>query len=331
MLNGARFVEIEQPYGIKDLNQTQIQHPISGTARIKLLLALSRTPHGLIDMTTPAMGALLWLGSFPPMPVIFLGCLTAFAGYTAVYALNDVVDFRVDRQKAASGAFQTAGKDLDAALVRHPMAQGLLTWRQAVLWASAWGLLAIAGAYRLNPVCVLIFLSGAFLEVIYCLLLKVSYLRTFFSGAVKTCGCIAAVFAVDPSPAPVFLMVLFLWIFFWEIGGQNIPNDWTDVTEDHRQGARTLPVTLGTGPASQLILGANLFAVILSVLTVAVSGLPLSWFMFLGTVTAGAVFLLIPSHRLFTTQNPQQAMQLFNRASYYPLAMLVIVLASLCR
>ncbi len=326
-----RFSESKQPLGIRDLNQTQIQHPITGTERVKLFFALSRTPHGLIDMTTPAMGALLWLGKFPPMAVIFLGCLTAFAGYTAVYALNDVIDFRVDKQKADSGAFQNTDKDLDAALVRHPLAQGLLTFRQAVLWASAWGILAVVGAYRLNPVCVLIFLLGAFLEVIYCLLLKVSYIRTFVSGAVKTCGCIAAVFAVDRSPSPVFLMVLFLWIFLWEIGGQNIPNDWTDVIEDHRQGARTLPVTLGTGPASQLILGANLFAVILSILAVAVSGLPLSPFMFLATLTAGTFFLLMPSHRLHTTQKPQQAMQLFNRASYYPLAVLVIVLAALCR
>ena len=71
-----------------------------GLARLKLFLALSRTPHGVLDMTTPAFGALLWLGTFPPAHITILGIITVFAGYTAVYALNDVIDYRVDREKA---------------------------------------------------------------------------------------------------------------------------------------------------------------------------------------------------------------------------------------
>src|SRR5512135_1255253 len=68
-------------------------------SRLKLFLALSRTPHGLLDLAAPALAALLWLGRFPPLSVTALGLLTVFAGYTAVYALNDVVDYRVDREK----------------------------------------------------------------------------------------------------------------------------------------------------------------------------------------------------------------------------------------
>jgi len=37
----------------------------------------------------------------------------------------------------------------------------------------------------------------------------------------------AAVVAVDPDPSAAFLIALFLSLFFWEIGGQNIPNDLT--------------------------------------------------------------------------------------------------------
>lgn len=73
-------------------------------SRLKLFLALSRTPHGVLDMATPALGALLWLGTFPPAGVIALRLLTAFAGYTAVYALNDVVDYRVDKEEAPGEA-----------------------------------------------------------------------------------------------------------------------------------------------------------------------------------------------------------------------------------
>ena len=60
-----------------------------GLNRLKLFGALSRTPHGVLDMTTPVFGACLWLGGLPDVGVILLGILTVFSGYTAVYALND--------------------------------------------------------------------------------------------------------------------------------------------------------------------------------------------------------------------------------------------------
>ena len=67
-------------------------------SKLPLFLALSRTPHGLLDMAAP-FAALLWLGAFPPLTVMLLGVVTVFAGYTAVYALNDVVDYQNDRKK----------------------------------------------------------------------------------------------------------------------------------------------------------------------------------------------------------------------------------------
>ena len=72
---------------------------LKGFKRLKLFFALSRTPHGLVDMATPGLAALLGLGAFPPPLTIALGFMTVFAGYTAVYALNDVVDFRADKEK----------------------------------------------------------------------------------------------------------------------------------------------------------------------------------------------------------------------------------------
>ena len=65
----------------------------------------------------------------------------------------------------------------------------------------SWTILALIGAFILNPVCVLIFAGGCALEAIYCLLWRVSPFRTFVSGAVKTSGAVAAVFAVDPDPS----------------------------------------------------------------------------------------------------------------------------------
>ena len=117
--------------------------------QLKLLLALSRTPHGLLDMATPPLCALLWLGHFPEPMVILLGLLTSFAGYTAVYALNDLIDYRSDKEKISRGGLLDPTDDLDAVIVRHPLAQDLLTLKEAVVWTVAWALVALIGAFLL--------------------------------------------------------------------------------------------------------------------------------------------------------------------------------------
>jgi len=62
--------------------------------------------------------------AFPPVEVILIGLLTTFAGYTAVYALNDVVDYRVDKEKAAAGVLAAVSCDIDGVIVRHPWPRG---------------------------------------------------------------------------------------------------------------------------------------------------------------------------------------------------------------
>jgi 4-hydroxybenzoate polyprenyltransferase len=84
---------------MKSMAETSCQYDLTGIARLKLFWALSRTPHGLLDMCTAAVASLLWLGHFPSFKIISLGLITVFAGYTAVYALNDVVGYRSDKKK----------------------------------------------------------------------------------------------------------------------------------------------------------------------------------------------------------------------------------------
>jgi 4-hydroxybenzoate polyprenyltransferase len=295
---------------------------------LKLFLALSRTPHGILDMATPALAALLWLGAFPPAGVIALGLMTAFAGYTAVYAFNDLFDFRVDQEKAARGMFEESQYDLDAVFLRHPLAQGLLSMKEALLWTGGWALTAFVGAYILNPLCALIFLAGGLLEAIYCLLLRISYLRTIVSGMVKTLGPIAAVFAVDRDPSLPFLAVLFLWIFFWEIGGQNIPNDWTDLREDLHLKAKTVPVRFGPEGSIRLILACLVLAVGMSIALFWMTPNRPGTQYLLGSLLAGFFLLLLPAYKLRRDPSSTQAFTLFNRASYYPPVMLFVVIIS---
>ena len=57
------------------MKKTQPIHTYTGLTKIKLFWALSRTPHGILDMATPALGALLWLGRFPSFEVILIGLI----------------------------------------------------------------------------------------------------------------------------------------------------------------------------------------------------------------------------------------------------------------
>lgn len=293
-------------------------------SRLKLFLALSRTPHGVLDLAAPSLGALLGAGRFPPAGVAALGLLTAFAGYTAVYALNDVVDHRVDRERLRHAAATQPG-DLDSVYVQHPLAQGLLSLREGLSWVGAWALLALLGAYRLHPVCAAVFLLAAALEASYCLLLRVHPLRTLVSGVVKTSGALAAVFAVDPTPSPTFLLGLFAWLFLWEIGGQNVPNDWADLEEDRRLGAQTVPVCLGPSGAAGVILASLVLAVGAGALLLEVTPARLGLSAQVAVLGAGAILLLAPAWRLYRAGDGSLAASLFNRASYYPLAVLGVV------
>ena len=307
--------------------ETSCPYEVTGLARLKLFWSLSRTPHGLLDMCTAALASLLWLGHFPSLKIIGLGLITVFAGYTAVYALNDVVGYRSDKKKLQQGnrrGFDEC-EDLDSWLVRHPMARGLLSFKAGLVWSIAWALLALVGAYLLNPVCVLIFIFGCIFETIYCLMWKVSPSRTIISGVVKSAGPIAAVFAVDPNPSASYLVFLFLMMFFWEIGGQNVPNDWSDIEEDIQFEARTVPIRFGPKQTNVIIFGSVILTIVFSGILLDLSNIVFELPFILAFAFVVLYFLLLPTIQLYRSKEGAHAIVLFNKASYYPLALLILV------
>jgi len=277
-------------------------------------------------MTTPVLAALLCLGHFPTLPVALLGILTTFAGYTAVYAINDLVDYRTDKKKVGIGGYDDSENYLDGVFIRHPMAKGFLSFQKGLAWAAGWSLVAIAGAYLLNPVCLLLFLAGCCLEAIYCLLWHVTPYRALINGLVKSCGPLAAVYAVTPAPPLFFLVVLFAWIFFWEIGAQNIPADWTDIVEDRQIKGKTIPVNLGRNRAGLLSLTCLVMATFMQFIVFWASPLELGSLYLLAALVISSTLLLIPALHLAETRRREMAMALFNRASYYPLMMCALVI-----
>ena len=295
---------------------------------MKRFFALSRTSHGVLDIAAPGFCALLSIGSFPPMPTLLLALFTAFAAYTAIYALNDLVGIRFDREKF-SGPGINRGYSVEASAERYPLAQSLLSLRSGLLWMSTWFVAALIGSYLLNPVIVLVLLAAAALEILYCMLLKVTYLRTLVSGLVKTSGPIAAVLALNSSPNPSLLLLLFIWLFFWEIGGQNIPADWNDTAEDRRVNAKTIPIRFGFQKAGTIVLIALILTVIASAFVPLLSPARLGSLYVLASFVVGYFLLLRPGFELYKSSEGGLAARLFDRASYYPLAQLGLISAFL--
>lgn len=287
-------------------------------------LALSRTAHGVLDLALPGFVALLWLGKFPPLFTIALSIFTAFAAYTAIYALNDLIGIVVDKEKFSGGI--NPGYSVEASVLRYPLAQNVLSYQAGVLWFAGWFLAAGVGAYFLNPAIIIILITAAILEVIYVLLLKVTYLRTFVSGLVKSSGPIAAIYVVDPNPSLHFVLLILAWVFVWEIGGQNVPADWNDTEEDKRVNAKTIPLQLGTQTAGLIVLLTLGLTVLISLFLPLASPLNLGWLYSLSTAAAGAFLLLKPGYNLFSQQTEgRMAAKLFDSASFYPLAQLTII------
>ncbi len=291
--------------------------------QLRLFFALSRTPHLLIDLATPMAVALLCIGEFPPFSIILLGMVTVFAGYACIYALNDVTDYQLDRKRMGKLFQEPACFDLDCVFVRHPIAQGLISLAGGVAWTALWGFVALVGAALLNPVCALIFVIGAILEVIYCKLYQHSQWKIFIAATVKNLGGLAAIFAVNPEPPLQFLVVVFIWIALWEVGGQNIPNDLVDMQEDGRLGAKTIPVVYGPSVAVLIIFVTLIATFVLGLGLVFLSPLQIKGVYFLGGILSGAIFLLLPLKRFLTEKETSKAINLFNQASLYPLGILI--------
>ncbi len=302
----------------------------SPSTKWKLFLGLSRTPHGILDLATPAMAALLWLGHFPPFPVVLVGLITAFAGYTAVYALNDLVDYRVDDERLRLREEVKDHFHVDEILVRHPIAQGLLSYRSSVAWCGFWAVVAAIGAWWLNPFCVVIFAISGAMEWLYCKLLRITHLKIIPSAIVKASGGLAGVYAVDPSPSLGFVVVLFIWLAAWEVGGQNVANDIVDVDDDARVYAKTTATVMGITAALFVLLVAVSMAAFGGVTIYWLSGLGPGILYLIGSAVLAWKLLLEPARQVYMDPGAKTAASLFNKASYVPGAFLILTLLCIC-
>lgn len=292
--------------------------------KLKEFFGLSRMTHSVLDIAHPALGAILVFGGAPRPFTIVIGLLAAFSGYTAVFALNDLLDHKVDCEKLGGYAGKRECFDLDSVGLRHPIAQGGIGFRAALGWVLFWGVLALGFAFLLNPICSLLMAAAAGLEVGYCRLLRVTHWKTVLSGLMVAVGGMAGVFAVTGTPPAAMVALFALWAFTWEMGCRNIPNDWSDLEEDTALRIRTMPVRFGRLVTSRV-------SFIFACVTIAASlvfpfAIPMRFAPVFqaGALAAGIILLIIPGVRWLRDQQTKSAMLFFNRACFYPLAVFAV-------
>jgi 4-hydroxybenzoate polyprenyltransferase len=285
--------------------------------------------HSVLDVAHPAVGALLVLGSAPSLRIAALGLVSAFSGFTSVFALNDVMDAKVDAEKMANYQKDSEAFDLDSVGTRHPIAQGALSRGAAIAWVAAWGILSLVTAFLLKPLCALLLVAAVVLELLYCRLLRVSHWKALLSGIMVAVGGLAGVFAVSAAPAPLAVALFALWAASWEIGGRNIPNDWSDFDEDVNLGLRTLPIRFGRAASARIAAAFALATILCSLafpLVAPIKDVPV----YLGLAAiAGLLLLALPAMGWLRKRSTESAMAYFNKACFYPLAVFAALAISL--
>ncbi|WP_313896296.1 UbiA family prenyltransferase [Streptomyces sp. YIM 98790] len=292
------------------------------------LYGLSRGTQAALSVAQPCLGLLLAAGMPPPAGTALLCLAAATTGSFAGFALHDLMDLRLDRSRFAHQRPCDAF-DIDIVGPRHPLAQGKLSTVTAVVWTVLLASVSLTLSALLDPVCVALFVTAVSLQLAYCALATVTAYKFLLTGLTVAAWASAGWFAADPRPEAGgwLLPALFAgWMAAWEIGGRNIVNDWADVEEDRHLGVRTVPAVYGVRTAGLLTLVFLAAAWAGGIAVPALGGHgPAA---LLGTAIAGTWLLLAPGWRLLRDGSPQTALGLFNRASFYPPVVLLLLVCA---
>jgi 4-hydroxybenzoate polyprenyltransferase len=286
------------------------QDAASGPTIAEAVFDLSRGRQALLSVAQPALGALLALGHLPTPRVMVLGLVAASAGYLAVFSLNDVLDVKVDEAALAAGKTPVEGYDIDTVVLRHPLARGDLSRSFSIAWVAILGTLGAVLAYLIAPLCLALFAAAVVLEVLYCSLRSVTWLKTVVSGLMVGVGGLAGWAAV--APLTLAAVPFFVFLALWEIGGRNLPNDLADLADDRAVGLATVATVFGarvSAIATACVTAATL-------ISLALLGQPLV--VTLASLGLGVWAMGLPAVRLVRDPTSEQAGRYFNRASLLP-------------
>lgn len=282
--------------------------------RAVLFFDLARGRSALFSVSEPVLGAMLALGTIPPLRTCLLGVLAALAGYICVYSLNDLMDLRADREEIRISkpdplAWNPQVVHMDVLTLRHPVAAGALPLWAAVTFVAAMGAIGLGAAYLLRPLCAYLFIGCAALEVIYCSLRRRTWLKVIPAAAMVAVGGLAGWFAV--GEATWGALAFFFLIYGWETA-RNLTNDLADVVHDRVVGITTVASTHGPRVASRAILGVSVAMVAISLAQ------PAPWVV-RGLLAAVALLTMaLPSLALYRNPDEPSAQRYFNRLTFFP-------------
>jgi len=281
----------------------------------------SRGKQALLTVAQPALGAVLALGSLPAWRAIAIGLPAACAASFALYALNDLLDRKVDARSLSAGKSAVPHHDIDTTFMRHPLARGVLSLRVSVAWVAGLAAVAVVGTALLNPLSLLFFAAAVATQFVYCALRAVTHWKTVLSGVMVGFGGLAGWVAV--APLRWSALTVFVFLACWEVGGRNIVNDLSDLESDGSVGIRTIASVYGEAVAARAA------AAVAVACLVAAALLPMPPVAVALALALGVWSLAWPAVELLRRPTPAQAASFFNHGSLYPDLVLLAALVGL--
>lgn len=286
------------------------------------VLASSRPLQASFSVVQPMIVVLIALGGFPEPKLLILLVVSCVTGFFAIFALNDLLDFKIDTKSLKSEGI-TKSWDVDSLLVRHPLAQGVITRAEQMLWIAINIVVAGVIIYYLNFIAFLLFLIAITLEIIYCRMATISEMKFLVSGIMVGSGALIGWYAVGANTNIAVILSLFLLFCGWEISGRNIVNDFSDMVDDKKIGIKTIPTVYGTYFASIFNFAFVIFTLIVNVVFGVLASMG---FVYILMSSLGGVYLLLlPGVSLIKNPTSFEALRYFNKGSLYPVFIFAII------
>jgi 4-hydroxybenzoate polyprenyltransferase len=208
-------------------------------AAVRAYLNFVKIEHTLFSLPVIYSGVALGSpDSFPPLRVLLLILVAATGARTAAFALNRIIDRRIDARNP-----RTRGRELPSGTLTTAQAWGVFAAGTVVYLAAAWGIAPICLA--LSPAPLIVF-------VVYPYMKRFTPLAHFGVGLALALGPAAGWFAVTLAFRQMQpILLLFLFTFFWVAGFDTIYAT-QDTASDRREGLHSIPAALGDRRAIQV-------------------------------------------------------------------------------
>jgi len=256
------------------------------SAALRPWLALVKFEHSLFALPFALVSAWLAARGLPEPRVLALVCLCAVAARTSAMAFNRWLD-----------------RELDAANPRtraRELPRGVIAPRAALTLAGGAGLVFVAGAWALNPLCGWLALPVLAVLLGYSATKRFTVAAHFVLGLALALAPLGAWVAVrgslagDLGPPLALALAVLTWV-----AGFDLIYACQDAGFDRARGLRSIPARYGL--ASALRLSALLHAVTLAALVVFARRAGLGWIF--GVTLAGVAGLLLWQHALVSPRD----------------------------